>query len=168
MDQTCAGEAETTMLAEMHRELIPVTSISTGTSGSAAVSHPAIASCCSGWRARGRGGAAARPGACRAGDASSAAIVTAFKLHHMCRGAAVRADRALAARLRSSPTFAALSEVALRCPLMSVTLSLSVSTTLHDAGARIEAHNAGYPRAGKHWRTPPAQSAPRASQPEWS
>ena len=94
MDQTCAGEAETTMLAEMHRELIPVTSISTGTSGSAAVSHPAIASCCSGWRARGRGGAAARPGACRAGDASSAAIVTAFKLHHMCRGAAVRADRA--------------------------------------------------------------------------
>ena len=147
MDQTCAGEAETTMLAEMHRELIPVTSISTGTSGSAAVSHPAIASCCSGWRARGRGGAATRPGACRAGDASSAAIVTAFKLHHMCRGAAVRADRALAARLRSSPTFAALSEVALRCPLMSVTLSV------HDAGARIEARNAGYPRAGKHSST---------------
>ena len=49
IDQTCAGDAETTIDAEMQRELMAVASISTGT---ASLGIPpvgvCIVSCCSG------------------------------------------------------------------------------------------------------------------------
>jgi hypothetical protein len=56
MLQTCAGDAATTMLAEMLREFMPVTSMSTATSDSAAES--AAACCCMTMHGPGRAGAA--------------------------------------------------------------------------------------------------------------